>query len=298
MTKNLKSVFISLFLIPVGMSTAYAADNLSLQHLQTLKYEESARSGGDKDGKNDFRAKAMKEAALAVGAQNGYIEHLSYLKNEIINKEDNMDDIYDFSLIMKLASGKLDEMHLLPPVIRKSEKIVNVSADASRIKISGELYEIVKPARLVSIAPNWRQYLIYDQAVSASRPSKILLPRDSSEEKNWKEWVREGWQAGILQAEIEMTFRSRKLGQDFKGMVKYVQLLTDGKVLKPIVSSSRQNVIGGDSKMIVDQQIIQLAMPARLNANANDWEPLFMDTRESLRQNVEKNKYESVFKND
>lgn len=295
MKKNLKNIFMSLLFIPAAVTSAYAADNFSLQQLQDLRYEESRMSSGDENGKNAFRSKAMKEAALAVGAQNGYIGHLTHLKDEIIKKEDNMDDIYDFSLIMKLASGKLDEMHLLPPVIRKSERIVSVSADASRIKISGELYEIIRPARLVSIAPNWRQYLIYDQAVSASKPSKILLPRDVDEEYSWARWVKEGWQAGKIQAEIEMTFRSRKLGQDFKGMVKYVQLLTDGKVLKPIVSSSHQNVIGGDRKMIIDQKIIQLAMPARLNADVNDWEPLFMDTRESLLQHVEKDSYKSAF---
>lgn len=292
MKKNLKKIFISLMLSPIVFCSAYATEHLSLEHLKILKHIES--SGDDLDGKNAFRSKAMKEAALAVGAQNGYIEHLGYLKEEIIKKEDSMDDIWDFSLIMKLASGKLDEMHLLPPVMRKSERIISLSADSSRIKIAGNMYEIIKPARLVSIAPNWRQYLIYDQKMLASKPSKVLLPKDDEEMTAWSEWVEEGWEAGIIQAEIEMTYRSRKLGQDFNGMVKYVQLLTEGKVLKPIVSSSHQNVVGSNNKMIVDEKILQLAIPARLNSNANDWEPLVLDTRGALTQPTERKTYKSA----
>lgn len=294
MRNSLKNIFIALAFIPALMTAGAYADGYSLEELRSLKHEERDSDGDNNE--NDFRIKAMREAALAVGAQNGYIDHLDFLKEQILLKEDNLDDLYDFSMIMKLASGRIDEMHLLPPVIRKSQDIVSVSSDSYRIKIAGKMYQIIKPARLVSVAPNWRQYLIYDQKVSASKPSRVLLPKTSHEESMWSEWVEEGWQAGINQAEIEMTYRVRKLGLDFKGMVKYVQLLTEGKVLKPIVSSSHQNVVGGDNEMIVDEKILQLAMPARLNTNAGEWEPLILDTRGSLRQPIEKNTYEQQIK--
>lgn len=276
------------------MTMGAYADGYSLDQLKSLKQLENHSS--NEGNENAFRMNAMKEAALAVGAQNGYIDHLKYLKSEISTTQDSMDDLYDFSLIMKLASGQVDEMHLLPPVIRRTEDIVSVSADSRRIKIAGEMFEIIKPARLVSIAPNWRQYLIYDQKVSASKPAKALLPRDMHEEEMWVQWVEEGWEAGIEQAEIEMSYRVRKLGQDFNGMVRYVQELTKGKVLKPIVSSSHQNIVGNDNQMIIDEKILQLAIPARLNLNEGDWEPLVLDTRGSLIQPKEKPTYNESIK--
>lgn len=292
MIKQLKTALLATCLLS-GSFSAIASQNAgySLQELVELKYNDRSTGDPDKDKENSFRRKAMKDAAMSVGAQNGYVSRIQVLKSEILEEQESLDNLFDFSLIMKLASEKFEEMHLLPPVLRRSENIIQVSESATRIEVFGVLYEIIKPARLVSIAPNWRQYLIYDQGVQTNKPADILLPRTNQEQKDWSVWVQEGWSQGIAQAEREMTFRSRKLKQDFIGMIIYSQELTKGKVLKPFVSSSHEEVAGGHNRMIEDKRIIQLAMPAKLNPDASNWEPLLMDTRGSLRANIENKHY-------
>lgn len=295
MLNNLKKLIVTTSLLVYSIA-GYSQETYSLTELKTLKFDEKTMGVDSKNNENAFRQKAMKDAAMAIGAQHGYVKHMTYLKEEILDKQVYMDDIFDFSLIMKIASGKFEEMHLLPPVIRKTKDTVTVSADSRRIEIRGTEYEILKHARLVSIAPNWRQYLIYDQPVAVNKPADILLPKNAKEEENWAIWVQEGWLAGIAQAEHEMTYRVRKLGQDFKGMLTYTEVLLEGKIKKPVVSSSTQNIRSSHNEMILDEKIIQLAMPATLNADTDNWEPLFLDTRDSLKQPIEKDSHKSLFK--
>jgi defect-in-organelle-trafficking protein DotC len=262
----------------------------SAESLKKLEYSDSLRKEGIVGGLNpgDVRYKEMKNTALAIGAQNGYVSRLNDLKKEIDARKGNLDDIYDFSVIMKLSGGQLDELYLLPPVISVSKNITAVSDGSDRIRISGIFYSIDKPARLVTIAPNWRQYLLFDQPVQITQPIANLLPKTPDEKNMWSSWIDDGWIAGNSQAEREMTYRVRKLGQDYKGMTRYMILAQEGKVTKPVISSSTQNVAGGGTTMRVNDKVVQLSLPASLNANSNDWASLILDARESIRYPDEK----------
>lgn len=279
----------ALALVVSGSFSVSAADIITQNHeslndLKNLNFTQSKKSSvkGIFDPK-DIRVKDMRKTALAVGAQNGFVQRVNELKSKINDNKDSLDNIFDFNVLMKLSSGELEEMYLLPPVISTTKNMTTISDSATRIRISGTMYNIDKPARLATNAPNWRQYLIFDQPVDITKPVANLLPRDSNESLLWENWVEQGWYAGHNQAEREMSYRVRRLGQDFVGMTRYMILASEGKVNKPVVISSTDDVSGGGSQMRINDQVIQLAVPAQLNTNDNDWEALILDTRQSLR---------------
>lgn len=275
---------------PCVFADVKVQEHKSLGELVEMSYSKSAIKSGlmENISADELKQKEMKSMAMSVGAQNGYVSRMNSLKVELDSKKDQLDQIWDFSVIMKLSGGKLEEIYLLPPVISITKNLTTVSDESDRIRISGTMYKIDKPARLVTVAPNWRQYLLYDQPIEIIRPVANLLPKTPSEKKLWAEWVNDGWVAGNMQAEREMTYRVRKLGADFNGMARYMTLALEGKVTKPVVSSSAQKVDGGGTVMRVDDRIVQLSMPASLNPDDNDWASLILDSRESIRYPAEK----------
>lgn len=274
----------------LAMSTAFSAfaaqtTGMSLGELKSKSYISkkisSSLKGGDETG---IRLNAMREAAMSTGAQHGYLSRINQLKNQLNSISSNLDDIYDFSVLMRLASGDDTSLYFLPPVIHESKNIISVTDDEKKIRISGKMYEITKPERLVTLAPNWRQYLVYDTDIEVSEPHPALLPKNKKEQEHWALSAEEGWKAGTAQAEREMIYRIRQLGGDFVGMTRYMTLLAEGKVSKSMIVKSTEDVTGGGNQMREDEQIFQLTNPVKLNPNNKSWKAISSDTRGSLRQ--------------
>lgn len=295
-------IFLPILSLLLVAPFAGASDGMSLSDLKTIHYQDAKEafsfdSEGDVevDSKKRLKYNAMRDAALALGAQHGYIRRMETIKAALRESENLLDDIYDFSVLMKMVNEDANEMYLLPPVLQEGKNVTKVSNDGRRIVVSGKYYRIARGERLVSVAPNWRQYLIFDVPVKTSTPPEVLMPEPGSEEEVlWAKWVEKGWNAGISQAENEMKFRIRRLGDDFVGMVKYMVLVEEGKMSEPVIASSQRNVVGGGEEMYEDQRVIQLSVPSGLNPNVRDWEPHILDNRGSLRVESENNNYKGL----
>ncbi|MGD1524385.1 type IV secretory system conjugative DNA transfer family protein [Vibrio owensii] len=288
----------TLLSIAVGVTMAvsplvsHASQDTTLEELTSMKYEGRKDDLGSLSlDQTAIRNTAQKNAALAVGAQYGYQSHMNELKEAINNKAVQLDKIFDFNTLMKVAFNGEDELYLLPPVIQEVNDVVSVSNNSRQLRVSGKVWLVKTPERLVTAAPNWRQYLVFDNDIEISNPATVLLPRTVEEELNWKDWVLQGWKAGHKQADREMNRRVVNLGEDYIGMVKYMKLAVQGKVSAPMIVSSHQEVTGGGSQMRESDKVIQVSRPASLNSNAKDWKAIPLDTRESYRFPVERTEY-------
>lgn len=279
-------------IIAASFALPFGASAKSLLELQGMQFDEdkTAMAGVNIEGKEELRQQAQRDAALTVGAQHGYKAMIEFLKDEVIKHEEEMDDLFDFNTLMKLTSDGYNELYLLPPVITEVEDVISLSADARTLELAGKVVEIVKPERLVTSAPNWRQYLIFDRDVEVPEVPNVLLPKNPLEKEKWKEWVLKGWNSGIDQADREFERRVHKLGRDFKGMQTYLRLTQQSRASKPIISSSYTEVKGTGSKVYEQSRLIQLAKPVELNTNANDWNTFILDNRGSFRTPLEKEK--------
>lgn len=298
----IKTFKLSAFVLAAFASTALISQahaGLSLNELQGKSYakEQTSLLVDELGGKSNLRLKAMRDAAISTGAQHGFLNRMERLKKEILGIDQYLDRTFDFSTVMKLSTDSSFELHVLPPIIREAKDVTIMSDSAQRKTISNDFYEIIKPARLVSIAPNWRQYLVYANGAEITEPHNALLPKTKEEQELWSEWVSKGWKAGEEQAEREMIHRIRKLRTDFLGMLTYTQLVEEGLVDKPVIVSSTEDVVGGGREMSINQQIIQLAVPASLNPNNKNWIPLGTDNREGLTYDGDNPDYESVYFN-
>jgi|GEM_PF-3582587 len=281
---NTKLILFSGLLL--AQSVMAETGTFSLSELKNMDKQNIKSSGRiltrDKKGKLDIRLKAMRDAALMTGAQNGYVTRLSQLKSTLKEHTKELDDLFDFRSIMRISSNNEYDSVFLPPVIEKTNDMVRLDSSHDQMSISGVVYQILKKERLVSAPPDWRQYLIYDTEIEMNRIAPAVLPKDEDEKKKWSVWVQEGWNKGIIQAEKEMAHRIRVLGRDFNGMIRYLILVMEGKIKRPKLTSHKQFVSGNNKKMIVNERTIKVAIPSQMNLDSYYWEPLDMDNRGEL----------------
>lgn len=265
-----------------GLTPGVQYDNSSLSELQQMQYYKGMPLAGEDDLANK-RQEAMREAALAVGAQNGYVDEMNKLRLKLNGESKWMDDLWAFKDLMRLAAPGEKALYFLPPVIHESQDVTAHSDDNSRIKVSGVYYDILKKERLVTNPPDWREYLLIDLPVDVSKPVGALLPKTPSEQQLWSDWVSEGWEAGILQANAEMTARVRNLGSDFRGMVLYLRLVKERKIEPSYVASQYRGKVEDGDSMHLQQRTFAITSPASFNGNEKDWIPLDLDPRGSYR---------------
>lgn len=257
-------------------------DNSNLSELQSLHFSKGMALAGEDDLANK-RQEAMREAALAVGAQNGYVSEMNKLRKQINRDAKSMDDLWAFKDLMRLAAPGEKALYFLPPVIHESQDVTARSDDNNRIKVSGVYYDILKKERLVTNPPDWREYLLIDLPVDVSKPVGALLPKTPAEQQLWSDWVSEGWEAGLLQANAEMTARVRNLGSDFRGMVLYLRLVKERKIEPSYVAAQYRGKVNEGDSMHLQQRTFAITAPASFNGNEKEWIPMDLDPRGSYR---------------
>lgn len=271
-----------LFLLGANAPHAKSDSNaLSLEELYGLSYPKNFKDDPSFN-LSKLRHSAMQEAALSIGAQNGYVSEFSNLEDAIRSVSRELDKLFDFNTVMRLASTDDGELYLLPPVITEANDVITASENYRELRVSGKIYNIVERERLVGLAPNWRAYLFSGESVSLQQPISSLFPKDDDERNLWRDWINQGWAAGANQAQREMQSRIRRLGQDYIGMVRYMTLVEEGKISQTVLAKVEQNVIGDNDHMRINDKLYRITIPASLNTKDEEWNALSLDPRGSL----------------
>lgn len=264
------------------MTPGVQFDNSSLQELQEMHYYKDMPLAGEDDLANK-RHEAMHEAAMAVGAQNGYVSEMNKLRRQFNADSKTWDMQFPFKDVMRLAASGEKSLYFLPPVIHESNDVTAHSDDNNRIKVSGKYYDIVKKERLVTAPPDWREYLLIDLPVDVSKPVGALLPKTPQEQQLWSDWISEGWESGVLQANAEMTSRIRNLGSDINGMIRYLRLVKERKIEPSYVASQYMGRVNSGDRMHLSQRTFAITAPASFNGDEKQWVPLDLDPRGGYR---------------
>ena len=161
--------------------------------------------------------------------------------------------------------------NVLPPVLNKANNLVNINSQGDTIRIAGETYNILAPARFVTAPPTWRDY-IWMSYPQPTLPDRSLLPQNSGEQAFWKANVALGWQQGINQAISIFTINLNTLDRDFSGMLLYKELLIQNMVSPYYVKTTEQGVTGTGNHMMIDDQTLQITNQPQLLYQTQRWQ--------------------------
>ncbi len=229
-------------------------------------------SGGDLRPETlglQIRADALREAALSYGARGGLAYRTFQIQRRLAEYDRNLTRVFDFSrLLIAAPSGLLIE----PPVISEAQKAVIVKSGGQAAAVADRVYRINRIARIVTAARNWHLYMERDWG-TVDPPPGLLLPKDATERDEWRRWVKEGWDAGIQQAEETFEADLDRMTNDFVGMVRYRELLAQGMISAPYALNEDRGITGGGSEMRIGDRGVTITGQSELISRSNQWTP-------------------------
>ena len=249
----------------IAFSAGLPSGANSRQTLPTLGQAEHPSHPGDSARKRALRQRAQKKTALSWGAQTGYARRTS-LRNRWLRKESLLlDRVFTFRPF--LAS---DEHVLLPSVEagKRAFKLEGTTSSDSTLVT----YRIHEPARVVSIPPTFRDYLI----LSPGKPKKVnslLLPKNSKEKKLWKKWTDEGWRTGEQLSDQAFQIGIRRLVRAIEGRLRFYELALAGQIERPTWARSPAATLRTGKVLEIGDTVLRITRPARFTA-ADKWKPL------------------------
>ena len=246
---------------------AVVEGDMPLDKLQELQLDRKAQK---KKG-TEMRLDAMRTEALRVGASHAFVHRMRILQAYLERHAVVWDKLFDFSALMRMAAYGEAGSYILPAAVRLTTGGVVVDPGNEVVRVDGEAYEIVRRAEVVGGPPNWRSYLVMDLSAQLGRPDEALLPAKGRERKMWREWVAEGWEAGLNQADLEMRGRIGRLGMEYAGMVRYLRLVLEGRITPPSILSETDTLTSDIDSMIFDRTVHRIASGAAFQPDPEHW---------------------------
>lgn len=217
----------------------------------------------------DIRRDALREAAISFGARGGLAWRTFYIRRELETRTASLDKVYDFrQLLIPAPSG----LYIEPPIINESINAMLIESGGQQAAVSDRFYNIVNNAEIVSAPRTWRTYLEREWGV-VDPPPDILRPENDEERKLWIEWVLQGWDQGVLQANEIFQDDLNLLMADFQGMVRYRMLLSQGMVSPPYALQVDRGVTGDGKEMRVGDRAVQITGVPELITGSDQWQP-------------------------
>ena len=268
--KNRIAAFFVLTLSLPGIAAAANAQSGSdsRQTLPTLGQAEHPSSPGDNARKRALRQAAQKKAALSWGAQTGYARRTALRDRWLEKHAEDLDRIFTFRPF--LAGNE----HVLLPSVDSGRRAFRLedplAADSTLVS-----YRVQEPARIVSIPPTFRDYLI----LSPGMPKKVnplLLPKNDRERKDWKKWTERGWKTGERLSDRAFLIGTRRLVRAIEGRLRFYELALAGQVERPTWSRSPAATLRTGKVLEIGDTVLRITRPARFTT-ADKWKPLSVE---------------------
>jgi len=216
-----------------------------------------------------IRADALREGALSYGARGGLAHRTFQIQRRLAEYDASLSRAFNFRrLLIAAPSGLLIE----PPIVSEAQRAVIVASGGQAAAVADRVYRINRIARIVTSSRDWHLYLERDWG-KVDPPPAILLPRDDNERVAWRQWVKEGWDAGIMQAEDTFEADLDRMTADFVGMVRYRELLQQGMISSPYALNEDRGVTGGGSEMRIGDRDVTITGPSVLIPRSSQWTP-------------------------
>lgn len=269
LTHKIKATLLCILLSCCLASCATSHRSFDTANICDLKNLSQQEAMSNKPTIGRIRMQALKDTALSIGAQGGLANRARDIDAILLCNAKNLSLAFNFSRLI------LDK-NVLPPVLEYSEQSLNL-ASPNIIRISDNIYKIIKQAHFVTTAPTWRDYLWMDYQKPAL-PDSTLLPRDKKERTIWKQYIEIGWKNGTKQADTIYGNGLAKLKRDFEGMMLYRKLLSQNMVSKPFVAEANIGVTSNAdrSEIRVNDRILRITSIPKLNPRAKLWHPVLV----------------------
>ena len=212
------------------------------------------------------RAQAVRLAALGFGARAGLARRGWEIAAMVERHGARLSAIYRFGDLMLREGG----FEILPPVLAETRRAFRLERTGARAASAERVLRIVEPARLVSAAPHWRDWL-HRPWLAAEPPAAVLFPRDAREDALWRRLLAEGWSEGTALADDIFAADLDRLNRTFEGVILWHRLHRTARVTAPGIEIDRAGVSGHETLMRIAAASARIARAARFELDAGRW---------------------------
>lgn len=216
-------------------------------------------------GVKHMRARIMRRTAYTLGVQAGAHWREKEVDALMQQQAPLLTQIFAFRPLL------LDHGQVLPPVIDVVHGATRLNSPTSGSSVI-TTYRIEAPARLVSTAPNWRSWL-WLQFPRLTRVSRLLLPKNDSEQAIWKREAAKGWAVGIATYNAAFDARLHTLQRDYLGMVRFAILARQRVVSVPRFATGSLGIQVNGQRLNIGQRLFRITWPAGFTPSRS-WNPV------------------------
>ena len=224
--------------------------------------------GADVPFAEERRRAAVRLAALGYGARAGLARRAWEIAAMLERHGARLSAIYRFGALTLREGG----FEILPPVLAETRRAFRLERAGTRAARAARVLRIVEPARLVSAAPHWGDWLRRDWP-EAVPPASVLFPRDDGEDARWRGLVAEGWAEGRALADDIFAADLDRLNRTFEGAVLWHRLHRAAMVTAPGVEITEAGVAGHERLVRIDEAAARIDRSARFELDAGRWAP-------------------------
>ena len=214
------------------------------------------------------RASAVRLAALGFGARAGLARRTWEIGAMLDRHGPRLSAIYRFGDLVLRENG----FTVLPPVVAETRRAFRLEPAGTRGASALRVLRILEPARLVSAAPDWRDWLERSW-LPAEPPASVLFPRDDREHARWRRLLAEGWARGVALADDIFAADLDRLNRTLEGVVLWHRLSRGGMLTAPGIEVEWAGVSGHERLMRIGAASAKIARPARFELDAGRWAP-------------------------
>lgn len=215
-----------------------------------------------KGGFKNMRDSAISSAASTLAAQKGLVWRTRVINRTLKQIASTLDSAYSFTPLM--IQGRVQ-----PPVITQVRGSFRVKNNRTAVS-SATTWRIIKPAKIVTQPPNWRQYL-FRHFKTTDNVNKALLPKNAHERKVWARAVARGWKSGVEQANRIFKRDLARLNRDYKGMARFHVLANENIVKVPYMATGKLGIVVNGKRLSVKQRIFRITQASHFNNHARQW---------------------------
>jgi hypothetical protein len=209
-----------------------------------------------------LRPLAIREAAQLVTIQTAIAYRYKQLLDSTERYAPALDTAFDFSPLFMTEGEAL----IQPPVLTRSGASLRVEKPDTATSAE-TAYELLEPARFVSVVPHWREFLMVGGFPEPEKPNPAVLPKNEKERAIWRSAVREAWAQGLAEADQLFADNVARMTRQYRGIMLY-HLLTAQRLLSNVGSASASIPMNAsDSKLYIGQQVYRITAPSRFLPN-------------------------------
>ena len=206
-----------------------------------------------------MRPSAIREAAQLVTFQTAIAWRYKQLVAATEAHNAIMDTAFNFAPLLMTQGDAL----ILPPVLTRAGASMRIESGETATAAQTS-YELLAPARYVSVAPTWREFLMADAFPEPEKPNPAVMPKDDKERRIWREAVREAWAQGLAEADQLYADNISRMVRQYRGIMLY-HLLTAQHLLSKVNMASAEmgmKTTDGGNKLHIGQKVYRITTPS------------------------------------